>query len=112
MNIKTAEYIKQNRVCGENIFRNWREFLNVLYENGDRADIIVWFDYCKVTEQHKSLGGGGYRDTQNPEYMWAETQIFENGFGDKSLEEILEYIESVRNEHREYDLYPSFYIKE
>lgn len=112
MNIKTVEYIKQNRVCGEEIFRDWREFLNVLYENGDRVVMIVWFEYCKISEQYKPLGGGGYRDVQNPGYMWAETQIFETGFEDKSLEEILKYIEGVRNEYREYDLYPSFYLEE
>lgn len=112
MNIKTAKYIRQNRVCAENIFRDWREFLSVLYESNDRVDMIVWFDFIKISEQSESLGGGGYRDTQNPDYMWAETPLFEVGLDDKPLEYIAEYIDSVMSEYANHDLYPAFYIKE
>lgn len=112
MNTEIAEYIRQNRTCGENIFLDWKEFLNVLYKNGGRVDMIVWFDYCKLSEQEKSLGSGGYRDTRNPGFMWAETQIYEVGLANRSIEEISEYIERVRNEYPEHELYPSFYPEE
>lgn len=112
MNISTAEYIKKNRVCGENIFRDEMAFLNVLFNNGDRVKMIVWFEYCAISEQKNSLGSGGYRDAANPGFMWAETQLFEVGLENRTLGELSEYIERVRAEYSGHELYPSFYLEE
>lgn len=112
MNSEVSRYIAENKVCAELIFRDSKEFLNVLFANGGKVEGIVWFDYCKISEQNKSLGGGGYADKQNSGYMWAETQIFEYPLADKSLNEILEYMDGVRREYSAYDLYPSFDITE
>lgn len=73
--------------------------------------MIVWYDHCKVSEQHKSLGSGGYRDLRNAEYMWAETPFYENGLSEKSLEEILDYISEMRKQYKDCNLYPEFYIQ-
>lgn len=112
MNGELSRYIAENKVCSELIFRDPKKFLDVLFANGGKVEGIVWFDYCKISEQGKSLGGGGYIDKQNSGYMWAETQIFEYPLTDKSLEEILEYMDGVRREYSAYDLYPSFDITE
>lgn len=112
MNSVLQAYIAENKVCSELIFRDPKEFLTVLFANGGKVEGIVWFDYCKISEQDKSLGGGGYVDKQNSSYMWAETQIYEYPLTDKSHEEILEYMDSVRREYSAYDLYPSFDITE
>lgn len=69
MTDKLSEYIQQNQLCTEGIFRNWEEFLKLLYESGGRVEAILWFDYCKIEEQTSSLGCGGYRDVQNEGYM-------------------------------------------
>lgn len=103
-------YIEENRVCIENIFRDWTEFLNVAFANGCIVEAVLWYDYCKVCEQEKSLGGGGYRDKKNEGYMWAETQIYDDDLSNRTLAEMLEYISDVRNTYPEHDLYPSFYI--
>lgn len=89
--MKTAinEYIEQNKLCSEYIFSDYKEFLELLLANDGAVEMIVWYDYCKIEEQSESLGAGGYIDKKNNDYMWAETQIYENGF-----------------------LYPAFYIAE
>ena len=112
MNDELSRYIAENKVCSELIFRDPKKFLDVLFANGGKVEGIVWFDYCKISEQGKSLGSGGYIDKQNSGYMWAETQIFEYPLTDKSLEEVLEYMDGVRREYNVYDLYPSFDITE
>ena len=111
MNEKVEKYIHENKVCGAYIFRNWEEFLHILFENNECVKMIVWYDYCKIAEQHKSLGNGGYRDLQNTDYMWAETPLYEIELYSKSLEEILDYISEIRKQHPDYNLYPEFYIQ-
>ena len=44
--------------------------------------------------------------------MWAETQIYEIGLDNKTLSEILQYIEDIKNTYQDYKLYPAFYIAE
>lgn len=112
MNKVLENYIEQNKVCTELLFRDWVNFLNMLFENNGRIESILWFDYCKISEQDSSLGNGGYRDTKNPEYMWAETLIYENGFENYSLEKIVDYISKIRNKYSEHNLYPLFYLVE
>lgn len=114
MNGEISRYIAENKTCSELIFRDPIKFLDVLFANGGKVEGIVWFDYCKISEhkQGKSLGSGGYADKQNSGYMWAETQIYEYPLTDKSLKEILEYMDGVRREYSAYDLYPSFDITE
>ena len=103
-------YIKEHKVCGDYIFRDEAEFLNVLYSNQGRIEMIVWFEYCKISEQEKSLGGGGWLDKQTPEYMWAETPIYEVGFEKYTLNEVLDYITRIRSDFPQRKLYPAFYL--
>lgn len=106
------EYIEQNKLCNEYIFNDYNEFLEILFGNGGSVNMIVWFDYCKICEQSESLGAGGYIDKRNVDHMWAETQIYESGFENKSLNEVLEYIDTIREKYSNYKLYPAFYIVE
>ena len=69
------KYIHKNKVCSDDIYRNYKAFLEILYNNGYKVTDILWFDYCKIDEQDKSLGQGGFIDKENKDYMWAETQI-------------------------------------
>ena len=111
MTDRIVSYIEKHKVCSELIFRDWKGFLTTLFENDGKVEAILWFDYCKISEQEKSLGGGGYRDPLQNGYMWAETPIYENELNNKSLNEILEYIEKTREKYHEYNLYPCFYIQ-
>ncbi len=104
------DYIEQNRLCAEYIFEDYKEFLEVLFSNGGRVSTIVWFDYCRIENQSESLGSGGYVDIRNATFMWAETQIYESGFENKALIEILEYIEEILQKYPEHRLYPAFYL--
>lgn len=85
--------------------------MKVLYSNHGRVEAVLWYDYCKISEQKKSLGSGGYKDKDNFGYMWAETQIYDDGMEDRSLSEILDYVDSIKEHYPKYELYPSFFIK-
>ena len=105
------KYIEKNKLCSELLFSDWKEFLDLLYLQGGYVESILWFEYVKISEQSKSIGSGGYIDKINPDYMYAETHIFEQGFDDKSLSEIDEYIHSILLEYPNNKLIPSFFIK-
>lgn len=112
MNRAIEKYIKENSISTDHtyIFRDWEDFLHLLYENNERVEMIVWYEYCEISNQQ--LGMGGYIDTQNKGYMWAETQIFECDLQEKSLGELLTYISETRKQYSDYELYPEFYVKE
>ena len=110
MNSQLKQYIQTHKVSSYDflVFRNWEEFLNILFSNNCRVEMIIWYEYCRINEQQ--IGMGGYRDEENSEYMWAETHLYEMNLQEKSLEEILKYIFKMRNKYSSYDLYPEFYI--
>ena len=109
MDKRLAEYIERNKVCPDLIFRDWVAFLELLFECGGFVNEILWFEYVPVNKQKDSLGGGGYVDKENPEYMWAETMIFDDGLANKSFPEIKCYIEDTIVQHNPHDLVPCFY---
>ena len=116
---KVKEYIAEHAFCPEYLFKDWEPFLNILYTEGGHVSSILWWDYCKKSEQRFSIGSGGYSDPDNPEYMYAETQIWKNGLETKTLNEIKEYIATERKKEVKYgckctshSLVPSFYIDE
>ncbi|MBE5933872.1 MAG: hypothetical protein E7263_10695 [Lachnospiraceae bacterium] len=112
MIITLSEYIEQNKLCNEFIFEDYNKFLEILFASNGVVSMIVWFDYCKIANQSEFLGAGGYIDKRDNDYMWAETQIYEIGLDNKTLSEILQYIEDIKNTYQDYKLYPAFYIAE
>ena len=113
------DYIDKHSFCPEHLSRDWESFLDLLYSEGGSISAILWWDYCKISQQHESIGSGGYRDPENPEYMFAETQLYEDGFDTKSLEEVKEYIIRMKNagigcnnRYISFNLVPSFDIRE
>ena len=104
-------YIKNNKLCSDDIYRNYKEFLKVLYDNGGKVTDILWFDYCKINEQGKSLGSGGFIDKENEDYMWTETQMWDDKLDNKSLNELLDYIDMIIKKYPKNNLVPSFYYK-
>ena len=109
MNKKTEQYIEQNKVCSDLIFRDWSDFLELLFCCGGAVKEILWFEYVLIANHAESLGGGGYQDSKNPEYMWSETMICDKGLEQKSLSEIKEHIESTINSHKPHNLVPCFF---
>ncbi|MBQ8432069.1 MAG: hypothetical protein IJX28_04210 [Clostridia bacterium] len=102
-------YIEQNKVCSALIFRDWNAFLNILFACGGSVNEILWFEYVLIEKQKNSLGGGGYGDKENSEYMWAETMIYDQDLGCKSLLEIKEHINSTIKAHKPHILVPCFF---
>ncbi len=104
------QYIQKHRISKANslIFRDWNEFLQILYQNNGRVKMIIWYEYCRINEQQ--IGMGGYIDTENQGFMLAETQLFEANLQEKNLNEILEYISKIRKEYSNYNLFPEFYL--
>ena len=110
MNDEIKKYIQEHKVLKSNtlIFRDWEEFLHKLYLNNGRIEMIIWYEYCRINEQQ--IGMGGYKDTLNHGYMWAETHFYKTDIHDKSLNEIIEYINQMRDKYSRYNLYPEFYL--
>lgn len=109
MDKRIAEYIEKNKVCSDLIFRNWLEFLELVFNCGGFVDEILWFEYVVISKQKESLGGGGYRDKENLEYMWAETTIYDQGLKNKSFSEVKSHIEKTIDEHKPHNLVPCFF---
>lgn len=105
------EYIQKNKIkANALIFRDWEEFLRILYESDRRVEMIVWYEYCRINEQ--LIGMGGYIDIDNKGFMWAETQFFETDLQDRSCDEILDYISKMREKYSEYDYTLNFICAE
>lgn len=109
---KVKQYIEDNRLCSENMFCDWEEFLELLFSQGGRVEAILWFEYVHISEQKKSLGGGGYRDNENPDCIYAETHIYDDGMENKSFSDIKEYVQNVIESYPNSKLLPSFFISE
>lgn len=109
MDQRIANFIDQNSVCSELLFPNWHEFLTLLFSCNGHISSIVWFEYVEIIKQKDSLGGGGYKDLKNPDYMWAETAIFDDNLKKKSLSELVEHIQFTINKHHPHHLVPCFY---
>ena len=67
------------------------------------------------SQQRESVGSGGFRDPENDEFIYAETQLYKEGLETNTLDEIKEYINQERNtgfqygnKYRSHDLVPSF----
>ena len=107
---KVKQYIEENKLCSENIFYDWEAFLELLFAQGCRVESILWFEYVLVSEQRNSLGGGGYIDKTNPDYMYAETCIYKDNMENMLLWDIKEYIQSIIASYPNNKLLPSFDI--
>ena len=114
---KVQKYIEEYSLYSELVFQDWESFLDLLYAEGGKVSAILWWDHCKISDQIKSIGGGGHLDPRNPEYMFAETPLYEDGLETKSLDEIKAYIRETKNsdirfgDYISFDLVPSFYIQ-
>ena len=109
MDKRIKEYIEKNKVCSDLIFRNWIEFLELLFQCGGFVKEILWFEYILIEKQAESLGGGGYIDKDNPNYMWVETMIWDKNLMNKTVSEIKTHIEKTIEKHKPHDLVPCFF---
>ncbi len=116
---RVKEYIANNSFCSEYLFSDWETFLDILYEEGGRVSSILWWDHCKISEQNASVGMGGYIDSENHDYMYAETQLWKDGLDLMSLDEIKDYIKremkkGIRygDNYSSHELVPSFYLND
>lgn len=110
MSEKLQEFIAKHKLCSEFLFDDWEKFIELLYSEGGRVESILWFEHIKISQQKNSLGSGGYIDKNNPDYMYAETQIFKNEMEKFTLPHIKEYIKSTLSSYPNNSLVPSFFI--
>ena len=113
--IKVKEFISEQSLCSDYLFKDWDTFLDLLYAEGGRISSILWWDHCLKSQHSESVGSGGFSDPENDEYMYAETQLYKDGLETNTLDEIKEYIQQERkkgfqygNKYRSHDLVPSF----
>ena len=65
MNTQLEQYIQTHKVTSANflVFRDWEEFLNILFSNNGHVEMIIWYEYCRINEQR--IGMGGYIDEKS-----------------------------------------------
>ena len=107
---EVKQYIEEHKLCSENLFNDCESFLELLFAQGGCVDAVLWFEHVLISEQKNSLGAGGYIDKANPEYMYAETNIYESEMKNKSIADVKEYIKSIIKKYPNNKLVPSFYI--
>ena len=114
---RLQKYIDDHTFCSEYLFKDWESFLDLLYAEGSRVSSILWWDHCTKKQLRESVGSGGYKDPENDEFVYAETQFYKEGLETYTLEEIKEYIDHERktgfqygSRYRSHDLVPSFNI--
>ena len=119
INERIQNYINEHSFCSEYLFKDWESFLDLLYAEGGCISSILWWDYCKKSQLYESVGSGGYRDPDNDDFIYAETQMFKEGLQKFTLDEIKEYINQVIKSGFQYDikykshaLVPSFYLED
>lgn len=112
---RIQNYINDHSFCSENLFKDWEAFLDLLYAEGGRVSSILWWDHCTKSQQHESVGSGGFRDPENDEFIFAETQLYKDGLETYTLDEIKKYIDQERktgfrygSKYKSHDLVPSF----
>ena len=112
---KVQTYIEDHSFCSEYLFKDWESFLDLLYAEGNCISSILWWDHCTEKQLRESVGSGGYRDPDNGEFIYAETQLYKEGLETYTLDEIKQYIEHVRktgfqygSKYKSHDLVPSF----
>ena len=117
INETIKQYIDKHSFCSEYLFQDWNAFLDLLYGEGGRVSAILWWDHCRKRMQHMSVGSGGYSDPDDPEYMYAETMFYEDGFETMTLDELKDHIHATRasglilgDKYLCFDLVPSFYL--
>lgn len=117
INERVQNYIDDHAFCSEFLFKDWEPFLDLLYAEGGRISSILWWDHCMKSQQRESVGSGGFRDSENDEFIYAETQLYKDDLETNSLEEIKEYIDQQRktglqysSKYRSHDLVPSFHL--
>ena len=114
---RLQSYIDNHVFCSEYLFKDWESFLDLLYAEGGRISSILWWDHCMKSQQRESVESGGYKDPENDEYVYAETQLYKEGLEANTLDEIKEYIDMERkkglqygSKYRSHDLVPSFHL--
>lgn len=112
---RVKEYITENSFCSDYLFKDWESFLDLLYAEGGHISSILWWDHCRKSQLRESVGSGGYRDPDNDEFIYAETQLYKEGLETYTLDEIKNYIDQERktgfrygSKYKSHDLVPSF----
>ena len=117
INKRIQNYIDNHAFCSEYLFKDWEDFLDLIYAEGYRISSILWWDHCLKSQHHESVGSAGYNDPENSDFIYAETQLYKDGLETNTLDKIKEYINQERkigcrygSKYRSHDLVPSFYL--
>ena len=100
-------------VIAEVIPENPISLVKHVFENGCYISEIRWWDRTPIFTKSK-IGYGGTPDPRDPQkYYFAETDIYSTFGKGTTAEELFGYLEKIKEQYSEYDLYPAFdvYLK-
>ena len=98
-------------ICTETIVNDFKKLIDILDVDRYYISEIRWWD-CVLIKTGSPIGYGGVRDPRNPfEFFFAETDICQE-FDISSTKKVYSaYIDSIKNNYINYNLYPAFDIK-
>ena len=86
------------------------ELVKFIIEKSCYISEIRWWDRVPISIGSK-IGYGGVPDPRDPQkYYFAETDIFASFKKTTSISEYIKYLEAVKTQYHNYDLYPAFDI--
>ena len=98
-------------VCCETIVDDPVKLISLIRENNCFISLIRWWDWVKITNG-SDIGYGGPRDPRNPNtHFFSETDICRAFTEFSHDEEYYMYLDEVKKNYPNYDLYPAFDIK-
>ena len=107
--VSIGKIVSENYLMVETIVDNPIELVNIALKHGYYITEIRWWDRNSILNDSQ-IGYGGTLDPRNPNYYFAETDIFME-FNDKTtLKEYIYYLEKTKNQYFSYDIYPAFDI--
>lgn len=98
-------------VCCETIVDDPIELISVVMENECYISEIRWWDLVPISEG-STIGYGGARDPRAPDTMFfAETDICTEFYGTSEYEDYCSYLEQIKCNYSNHNLFPAFCIK-
>lgn len=96
---------------GEIIVDEPYHFIRLVMHSDCYISCIRWWDRANIQLGSK-IGYGGPRDPRSPkDFFFAETDIYQEFSMDTAVTKYCEYLDSVRSNFAEFDLFPAFEIQ-
>ena len=118
MEKELEQYIENNRIIKINdelqydiIISDINEFIKLVKQYGYYIDRVSFWERISISMIDRSIGGGGIPDHDDPEILWADVYYIDELFSPETETDIIvEYIQKIKKQYPNVELYPAFDI--